>query len=132
MIGLLDPTTAIAIAIGLTSVIAMGLVAAAVLSNNTARRFQRRLNAVTNRKPVSTQSGGAAARSLTRRESATPGIDRIFRLLPRREVLVERLSRTGREISVGQYMIVTLGTILAMAVLCFIFSGLGLVPSLMF
>ena len=48
----------------------------------------------------------ADSASLTRRESATPGIDRIFQLLPRREMLVERLARTGREISVGQYMLV--------------------------
>jgi tight adherence protein B len=64
-------------------------------------------------------------RSLARRASATPGLDAIFRLLPRRELLVERLGKTGHEISVGQYMLVTIGVVVVMAGVLFIFAGLG-------
>ena len=62
------------------------------------------------------RSGDVQRRTLTRRDSATPGIDRIFRMLPRREMLVERLAKTGRTISVGQYMMVTIGVIAVVTV----------------
>ena len=111
MLGILNPATEIAIALGLLSAIVMVIVSMAFADANS-RRFTRRLQEVTTRKP---EAGHAAAatqqRSLTRRESATPGIDRLFLLLPRREALVERLARTGREISVGQYMLVTIAVI---------------------
>src|SRR5437764_7187261 len=108
MIGALDPATEIALIIGVMSGLTVILIAAA-FAGGGSRRFTRRLHEVTNRQ-VQTQRGGSSQRvSLARRESATPGIDRIFRLLPRREMLVERLSKTGRTISVGQYMLVTIG-----------------------
>ncbi len=111
MLGILNPATEIAIALGLLTGIVMVIVSMAFADANS-RRFTRRLQEVTTRKP---EAGHAAAatqqRSLTRRESATPGIDRLFLLLPRREALVERLARTGREISVGQYMLVTIAVI---------------------
>jgi tight adherence protein B len=101
-----------------------------------SRRFSRRLREVSGR-GGDTSRGGALplrtpARSLTRRESATPGIDRIFRLLPRRDMLVERLSRSGHEISVGQYMLGTLGAILVITILIMIFARFSLLPSLLF
>jgi tight adherence protein B len=128
MIGLLDPATEIALAIGLVSGITMLLVAVAFAGSGNARRFSRRLQAVTTHKGGQTaRTGEAQQRSLTRRDSATPGIDRIFRLLPRREVLVERLARTGREISVGQYMLVTIAVIggLTLGILFFTKFGPG-------
>jgi tight adherence protein B len=69
-------------------------------------------------------------RPLARRGSATPAIDRLFRLLPRREALVERLSRTGYEISVGQYWLATIGAVLTSSLLFGIVIGIGFVPSL--
>jgi tight adherence protein B len=99
-----------------------------------ARRFTRRLQEVSTRKGEAARAGASQQRSLTRRDSATPGIDRIFRLLPRREVLIERLSRTGREISVGQYMLVTFAVIAAATVGIgyFTFAKFGMWPPLLF
>jgi tight adherence protein B len=130
----LDPVTAIAIAIGVLSGITILLVSTA-FAGVSQRRFTRRLQEISTRK--SEPGGGrgnsaAEQRSLARRSSATPGIDRIFRMLPRRALLVERLSRTGHEISVGQYMLVTIGVIVVATVLILIFGALGPVPSLAF
>src|SRR6266567_9645932 len=132
MLGILNPATEIAIALGLLTGIVMVIVSMAFADANS-RRFTRRLQEVTTRKP---EAGHAAAatqqRSLTRRESATPGIDRLFLLLPRREALVERLARTGREISVGQYMLATIAVVAAVTVGILVFTKFSLVPSLMF
>jgi tight adherence protein B len=131
MLGILDPTTEIALIIGLMSGITMLLVVAA-FPGGGSRRFSRRLQEVVTRKTLAATAGGdSERRSLTRRESATPGIDRIFRLLPRREALVERLAKTGRTISVGQYMMVMLGIVAALTVALLIFTDFGLVPSLL-
>jgi len=132
MIAGLDPATAIALVIGLMVAMTMVLVVVAVQAAGS-RRYTRRLQEVTLRKTLPARGGGnTPLRSLARRESATPGIDRIFRLLPRRELLIERLARTGREISVGQYMLVTIAVMVVVIGAFFIFAGLGLVPSLAF
>ena len=133
MIAGLDPTTAIAVAIGLMVAMTMVLVVVAVQSGGS-RRYTRRLQEVTLRKTVPARGGGgnAPVRSLARRDSATPGLDAVFRLLPRRELLVERLSKTGREISVGQYMLVTIAVMLVITGVIFVFSGLGPLPSIAF
>ena len=131
MLGILDPTTEIALVIGVMGGITMLLVVAA-FPGGGSRRFSRRLQEVVTRKTLAaTADGDAQRRTLTRRESATPGIDRIFRLLPRREALVERLAKTGRTISVGQYMMVMLGIVAVLTVALLIFTGFGLVPSLL-
>src|SRR6266566_3264585 len=130
MLGILNPATEIAIALGLLSAIVMVIVSMAFADANS-RRFTRRLQEVTTRKPEAARAAATQQRSLTRRESATPGIDRLFLLLPRREALVERLARTGREISVGQYMLVTIAVIAVITVGILIFSKLTLIPSLM-
>ena len=131
MLGILDPTTEIALVIGLMGGITMLLVVAA-FPGGGSRRFSRRLQEVVTRKTLAaTADGDPQRRTLTRRESATPGIDRIFRLLPRREALVERLAKTGRTISVGQYMMVMLGIVAVLTVTLLIFTDFGLVPSLL-
>jgi len=132
MLGILDPATEIALVIGLMSGLTMLLVVAA-FPGGGSRRFTRRVHEVATRKTQTATAGGdPQRRSLTRRDSATPGIDRIFRLLPRREALVERLAKTGRTISVGQYMMVMIGIVAALTVTLLIFTDFGLVPSLMF
>ncbi|HEX3952008.1 MAG TPA: type II secretion system F family protein [Stellaceae bacterium] len=132
MNGLLDQTTAIAMAIGVMTAGAL-LLAFFALQGLGSRRYSRRLQAVTTRKAIASRSAaGVPARSLTRRGSATPVLDRIFRLLPRRTVLIERLSRTGREISVGQYMVATIGVCLVIALCFFIFGKFSILPSLLF
>jgi tight adherence protein B len=110
--------------------LSVALVVVAV-SGGGSRRYNRRLQEVTTRVPGAARSEGPAVRSLTRRTSATPGIDRLFQLLPRRELLVDRLGRTGREISVGQYMLVSLGLSLAAAIAIFFFLKLGPVTSVL-
>src|SRR6266851_5785686 len=134
MIAGLDPATAIALVIGLMVAMTMVLVVVAVQAAGS-RRYTRRLQEVTLRKTLPARGGGnTPVRSLARRESATPGIDRIFRLLPRRELLIERLARTGREISVGQYMLVTIAVIAVatVGVGYFAFAKFGLVITLGF
>jgi len=133
MIAGLDPATAVALAIGLTAGLTVVLVVMA-FSAAGSRRYTRRLQEVTTRRtqPARGAAGAAETRSLARRESATPGLDAIFRLLPRRELLVERLGRTGREISVGQFMIATFAVILVLIGVLFLFTSMGLLPSVAF
>src|SRR5437879_3078196 len=134
MLGLLSPATTIALAVGLLSAVILLIVTFAFADANS-RRFTRRLQEVTTRKGGAgavVRSGEPQQRSLARRESATPGIDRLFRLLPRRDALVERLSRTGREISVGQYMLATIAVIIVITIGILVFAKFSLVPSLMF
>lgn len=131
MAGLLDdPTTVGALIIGAMMLVTMLLLVAAYAGAGSGR-YTRRLEEVTVRKAPTQRRGNLPTRSLSRRESATPGIDRFFRLLPRREALVERLAKTGREISVGQYMLVTIGTILVVGLLVLIFAGFSVMASLL-
>lgn len=128
MLGL-DPATEIALFIGVMSGVTMLLLVAAFAAGNS-RRFTRRLHDVTIRRtPTERRAGNTPTRSLARQDSTTPGIDRIFRMLPRREALVERLAKTGRQISVGQYMMVTIATIAVLTVLIMIFAGFNLIGS---
>jgi tight adherence protein B len=133
MAGLLDPTTEVALLIGAMFGLTVLLFVMAFATGGS-RRYVRRLQEVTLRKAAaaSQRATGQPTRSLARRTSSTPGIDRVFRLLPRREALVDRLAKTGRQISVGQYMLVTIAIMLAISILIFIFTGLPPVPSLLF
>lgn len=106
-----------------------GFVAAAVAIGSGAarRRVKRRLNLVRDRAkgvPVTAESA-----RLTRAQSATPKIDRVARRwLPRRDLLAARLARTGRAITIGQYVLVIAG---ATALSTFALLGLtrlGVVP----
>ena len=131
MNGFLDPITMAALFIGLMSGVGILMVVTAV-ETPSARRFARRLQAVKSRKPGAA-SGHKAARSLSMRESsATPGMDQLARRwLPRRELLIARLERTGRTISVGQYMMVTIGLVVVLALLLWVIAGMHLMPSLL-
>jgi len=131
MLANLDPSQ-FALFLGAMSGITLLLVVAAFAGGNS-RRFTRRLNEVVVRKsPTAGISRDPATRSLARRDSTTPGLDRIFRLLPRREALIERLQKTGREITVVQYMMVTIGLMVFTTIAVMIFFKLTLVPSLAF
>jgi tight adherence protein B len=131
MIGALDPVTEIALIIGVMSGLTIILIGAA-FAGGGSRRFNRRLLQVTTRETSTARSGaGPERRSLARQDSATPGIDRFFRMLPRREMLVERLMKTGRTISVGQYMMVTIGVIAGLTMVLLIFTSFGLLPNLL-
>lgn len=132
MLAQLDPATLIALGAGLLTALTLFLGVAAY-QGVSSRRYWRRLQAVVDRRaPRVARRGNEQTRSLTRRQSATPGIDRVFRLLPRRAALVERLSKTGHEISVGQYMMATIGAIVVAIVLIALFVKLPLVLSALF
>lgn len=121
MLGVLSPT-AISLIIGAMSGLSLLLLVAAFAPSGS-RRFTRRLQEVTTRK-IETHSGGEEARSLSRRDSATPGLDRfVAGMLPRREALVERLGKTGLTISIGQYLLGTVAVILVLTVVAFIIGN---------
>jgi tight adherence protein B len=122
MLATLDPTLLIPLGIALAVVVLLMVLGTAVLNAPTARRFKRRLRAVMARKQGIVTTGGAhAARSLSRREDAT-AMDRIAkRWLPHRELLVQRLERSGKTISVGRYVTVSLGASLVAALLSMLF-----------
>ncbi|HLY47111.1 MAG TPA: type II secretion system F family protein [Stellaceae bacterium] len=131
MLGGLDPTT-FSIIIGVMSALLITLLIVALVPSAGAQRYARRLRQISTRRREASADVDAV-RSLARRESTTPGIDRIFaRVVPRRQILVERLAKTGRSISVGQYMLVTVALALAFSLVIFIFARLSIVPSLMF
>src|SRR5205823_10256499 len=101
----LDTDTSIAIVsavgIGLT-VCLLGMILTGAAGG---RRYQRRLNSMQERAQGIATSESAVARSLSRQQSNTR-IDRIARnWLPRRDLLLARLERTGRAISIGKYAI---------------------------
>lgn len=129
----MDPTTSIALICGIGTALTFAVLGLALAGVPEGRRYMKRLGAMRERAKGPTAVPGAAqAKSLARRESATPRIDRIFRRwVPRRELLTARLQRTGRDISVGQYVLVT-GAVSAVAgLVVFFLSGLPLAPCLL-
>src|SRR5215470_2480263 len=105
MNGAIDPVTLASLAIGIMTGAAFTLVVA-FADNSGARRFKRRLELIkahrVRRRAQPPEE--TPARSLTRRDSATPRMDRLVRhWLPQRNMLVLRLEQTGRSISIGQF-----------------------------
>jgi tight adherence protein B len=129
----LDPATIMALGLGLMAALVVVL-AAGVLGGANSRRYRRRLTMIASGKKTTTDSTTATpeTRSLSRRESATPGMDRyIKRFLPHRELLDARLRRTGRAITVAHYTITTIVTTVVMIVVVKLFLGLLLLPSVL-
>jgi tight adherence protein B len=126
-----DPTLA-AVALGVILLTAFGLLAAAFSGGVTDRRYKRRLNQIRERAKGTSRAAAGAARSLARRESTTPGLDRLAqRWLPRRDMLAARLARTGRSISIGQYAIFV-GVLILVATAFFVFfARLGVLAGLL-
>ncbi len=131
MPGSLDPTVVISLGLGLVTALVLTLVAVTV-GGPGSRRYKRRLRSVIARKQGIVITQAQTTRSLSRRESATPTMDRIARRwLPRREVLARRLERTGRRISIGQYFLVTLGVAAVVAVLTAVFGHVRFLGALL-
>ena len=128
MIAALDPA-ALALVIGVLSGLAMLLVGIA-LAGSASRNYARRLRAIAARQPAAGPAGIARLRPLARR-SSTPGIDRLFRLLPRRAALAARLSRTGYGISIGQYGLGSIAAAMVFALLFLFVAGFAFGPSLL-
>jgi tight adherence protein B len=132
---LVDPNTVVALLCGLGVALSFGFVAFALADGDGTRRYRRRLGGIGQRaKGIAVSDPGAAAgasRSLSRRESATPTMDRLVRAwLPRRDLLVQRLARTGREITIGQYTLVSLGLVVAASIAAVVF-GLNIVQGVL-
>ena len=126
----IDPATVFVVLFGLLVGTAFWFAAAAV-SNPSGRRYKRRFQEVAARKPGAV-APGAPTRGLSRRESATPMMDRlVHRWVPRRENLLARLARTGREITIGQYSIATVVLMAVGGVGAWLWFRFGLMPSLL-
>ncbi len=94
------------------------------------RRYRRRLKSVCGH----AKGGGApvtpATQSLARLQSTTPNIDRVARRwLPRRELIVARLERTGRSISIGKYALTMIGVAGIAAVALIALTSIRIVPA---
>jgi tight adherence protein B len=129
MLGILDPITAAALVVGLMTAVG-SLTALALIEGPNRRRFARRLQAVTNDKPAAL-SADPTYRSLSRRGNQTLLDKFTRRWLPRRDMLVARLERTGRSISVGWYAIITLLVTGLLASVATGVMGLRMMPSLL-
>ena len=126
-----DPVTILALGLGLMTAMVFLLVAATV-GNSSSRRFQRRFEQVASRKAGAVVAGAGPARSLNRRESRTPTMDRLVQgWVPKRENLVARLGRTGRQITIGQYGLTTLGLMVIGSLGVWFGARFGLMQSLM-
>jgi len=127
----LDPLTSITIICAIGAALTYGLIAFAVSESAAGRRFNRRLDSVRDRAQGVLPTEEAATRSLSRQRSRSK-IDRLARnWLPRRDLLAARLERTGRPITIGQYTIACVGLTLLAAIGLFIFTRIGIVPSLL-
>jgi tight adherence protein B len=126
----LDMETLIVLACAACVGLILFLVAYAVSEGGSARRFKRRLAGIRDRAQGVVSVETVATRSLARQQSATPNIDRIARQwLPRRDVLANRLARTGRGISVGQYSMTAFGLALVSAIALFFAARIGIIAS---
>jgi tight adherence protein B len=126
----LDPVTTIAVICAIGVALTFGLVALAVSDSAASRHFDRRLNTMRDRAQgvLATESG--ATRSLSRQRPAS-AIDRMAgNWLPRRDLLVARLARTGRTISIGQYAMACAGLTVLVAIGLVVAVRIGIVPSL--
>jgi tight adherence protein B len=130
MPALLDPLTVAALVVGLATAAGFLLVAAAVEGPGGRRRLARRVDAVKGQKRGAA-SGDKEVRSLSMRGNISKMDQVARRWMPRRELLVARLERTGRSISIGRYMVFTIilaGTIAAGIA---IGAGVPVLPSLL-
>jgi tight adherence protein B len=126
----LDPDTSIAVICAIAVALAFGLVALALNGSAAGRHYKRRLSSVYDRAQGKPSSETAAVRSLSREQGATK-LDRIARdWLPRRELLVARLARTGRAISIGQYAIASAGLTVLAAIGLWVGTRLGVLSCL--
>ena len=128
----LDPITILALGFGILAGLGV-MLAAELLGNAEERRYRRRLALVASgRKSAPGAQDAPETRSLSRRESATPMMDRIVkRWLPHRELLDARLARTGRAITIGHYGVTTAILAVLTAGVSMAFFHLQMLPGIM-
>src|SRR5713226_7742229 len=128
----LDPNTLIVIVAAIGAGLMFGVVALILTGSTASRRHKRRLNSVQDRAQGVLSADPTAARSLARQQSATPTMDRLVRnWLPRRDILLARLMRTGRAISIGPYWMASAGLTALSVIALAAATRIGFVPSLM-
>ncbi|HEV2186295.1 MAG TPA: type II secretion system F family protein [Stellaceae bacterium] len=129
--GTIDPATLMAL--GLGAITALGFVfVAGLVTGPSGRRYRRRLTAVSSQKRTAAAAAGPEGRTLSRRDSTTPMLDRfVKRWIPRRDLLDARLARTGRPITVTHYAIATGASVIITSGLVMIFLKLPIMPSLL-
>ncbi|HYM72155.1 MAG TPA: type II secretion system F family protein [Stellaceae bacterium] len=130
---MLDPVTMVALGFGVMIALAVVLIGG-LATSASGRRYRRRLAMVSVPKRATAMTAGTSSetRSLSRRESATPTMDRyIKQFLPHRDLLDARLARTGRQITVGHYAIATgILTVVSIALLM-LFVRLAILPNVL-
>ncbi len=121
MFGTVDLSVAVMIASVVLATVCLSVVGG-ILVFGEQRQTNKRMNGVVRRWQPSVAADGTPTLRLAQHDSALPSVDRILkRLLPRREMLRQRLKRTGRSISVGQYLVsclvvgVLAGTVMSFA-----------------
>jgi tight adherence protein B len=129
MLAMLDPVTVGALAIGLMTAAGFLLATLAAEGPGT-RRLARRVEALKGRKPGAA-SGQAAVRSLSRRNNASRMDIVARRWMPRRDMLIARLERTGRQIGIGKYAAMTIVLAAVFATVLVMFAGLQVPASLL-
>jgi len=130
MPALLDPLTVAALVVGLATAAGFLLVAAAVEGPGGRRRLARRVDAVKGQKRGAA-SGDKEVRSLSMRGNISKMDQVARRWMPRRELLVARLERTGRSITIGRYMVFTIILACTIAAGIAIGAGVPVAPSLL-
>jgi tight adherence protein B len=129
-----DPVGRISLFVGVMSGVTLLLLAAA-FTGGMPRQLRRRMLQVSSkqsaqRHSIAASPGSATVRPLWRRRP-TRGIDRLLQWLPRRATLVQRMEKTGRGITLTQYVLWTLGTVLGVSLLLVVFAQLSLMASLL-
>ena len=130
--GGIDPIMLVTVGVGLTMAMAIMLVAYSFEAGG-GRRFQRRLARVKGAGTSRTTDDRTIHRSIARAQTKNTAFDTMIKQwLPRRELLEERIARTGRQITVTRY--VTVSGIIAVVIMlaAMIFGGFRFVPSMLF
>lgn len=128
----IDPVMLVALGVGLTMAMGVMLVSYS-LEAGGARRYQRRLARVKNTGAARGGDRGAVHRSIARTDGkSTPFDAMIKQWLPRRELLEERISKSGRRITISRYVMLSAAIAVAVMLAAMIFGGFRLVPSLLF
>lgn len=105
MFGSVDPSVAVMIASVVLATVCISVVGG-ILVFGEQRQTNKRMAVMMRRWQPRVAADGTPTVRLAQYDSSLPTVDRILkRLLPRREMLRRRLRRTGRAITVGQYLV---------------------------
>src|SRR5262245_21367007 len=127
----LEPEILIAIACAIGAGLMFVVVALILAGSAGGPRYQRRLTSMQERARGIPTTEAAVARSLSRQQGGTM-IDRVARnWLPRRDLLLARLARTGRAITIGQYAMAAAGLAVLSAICVATMTPIGIIPSLL-